>query len=354
MQVKTIQKAVVKKMNEWLGTITDENLRKRVKNNLLVSGGSIASMLLGEKVNDFDVYLQDRNVLVDLVKYYITGFDNIRMFDGKYREELMQSKEYAKELGRYTNYYTTAVNTLKETQLKLYFENKAGGFRTHNADIGAEYLNDEDIIDENVREAFNEIVEESDLPFDTTSEKENDNATGVKERKKYLPAYFSPNAISLTDDIQIVLRFWETPAQIHETFDFVHATNYFTFATGIVTNIQALESLLAKTLRYQGSHYPLTSIIRAKKFMKRGWRISAGEYLKIMMQISKLDLTNPDVLEEQLIGVDVAYFEVLITALRKKMDKDSLESLDHSYIFEMIDRIFNGEGEVEEDFDDNI
>ena len=349
MQVKTIQKVIVKKMNEWLETISDKNLRQRVKDNLLVSGGSIASMLLGEKVNDFDVYLQDRKVLADLVKYYISGFDNIRMFDGHNKEELKKSNDYAKG-DRYTNYYTTAVNTLKEQQLKLYFENKAGGFRTHNADIAKEYVNDEDRIDSDVKEAFEEIIEDTLQEMGSSLIPDAEKPAENQKQKKYLPAYFSPNAISLTDDIQIVLRFWGTPAQIHETFDFVHATNFFTFATGIVTNIQALEALLARTLRYQGSHYPLTSIIRAKKFMKRGWRISAGEYLKIMMQISKLDLSDPDILEEQLIGVDVAYFEILITALRNKMDRDSLEKLDDSYIFEMIDRIFNGEGEVEDDF----
>jgi hypothetical protein len=38
--------------------------------------------------------------------------------------------------------------------------------------------------------------------------------------------------------------------------------------------------------------------------------------LKMMLQVSDLDLKNPDVLEEQLIGVDVAYFSTLIEVLR--------------------------------------
>lgn len=38
--------------------------------------------------------------------------------------------------------------------------------------------------------------------------------------------------------------------------------------------------------------------------------------LKMMFQISEFDLKNPDVFEEQLIGVDVAYFSALIEALR--------------------------------------
>jgi hypothetical protein len=38
--------------------------------------------------------------------------------------------------------------------------------------------------------------------------------------------------------------------------------------------------------------------------------------LKMMFQVSDLDLKNPDVLEEQLIGVDIAYFSTLIEVLR--------------------------------------
>jgi hypothetical protein len=94
----------------------------------------------------------------------------------------------------------------------------------------------------------------------------------------------------------------------------VHAT-YFTFEEGLVTNVAALESILTKSLRYQGS-YPLTSVIRMKKFIQRGWTVNAGEILKMLFQVSELDLKNIEVLEEQLIGVDVAYFSLLITVLR--------------------------------------
>jgi hypothetical protein len=72
--------------------------------------------------------------------------------------------------------------------------------------------------------------------------------------------------------------------------DFVHATNYFTFEEGLVTNVAALESILTKSLRYQGSLYPLTSVIRMKKFIQRGWTVNAGEILKMLFQVSELDL----------------------------------------------------------------
>jgi hypothetical protein len=71
MQIKTINKIISKKMNEWLDTISDESLREKVKESLLVSGGCITSMLLKIPVNDYDVYIQDMNVLKELAEYYL-------------------------------------------------------------------------------------------------------------------------------------------------------------------------------------------------------------------------------------------------------------------------------------------
>lgn len=50
MQQKTIQRNIRTKMEEWLSTINDSVLQKDVKDNILVSGGCIASMFLNEPV----------------------------------------------------------------------------------------------------------------------------------------------------------------------------------------------------------------------------------------------------------------------------------------------------------------
>lgn len=260
MQIKTIAKTISNKLNEWLNTITEESLRKEVKDNLLVSGGSITSMLLNEPVNDYDIYLQDMGVLKRLTEYYINPFgEKIVLLDGREKEKLNEklNKDYESSSGdedgiERNNSYAISLRNLKEEQIKLY--------------LGGAGLK------------VNETIPESE--------------------RNYIPLYFSPNAISLSNDIQIVIRFNGTPEQIHKTFDFVHATNYFTFKEGLVRNLAAIESILTKQLRYQGSYYPVTSIIRSKKFVKRLWNINAGELLKIIYQCSLLDLNNPDVLEE--------------------------------------------------------
>lgn len=303
MQTKTIKRVIVKKLEEWLETITDENLRKDVKKNILVSGGSIASMFLNDKVNDFDIYIQNMDVLIRLAKYYCPN----DVLDGRLRTD------YLKE------YFNDRFNDEDYTELRM-----------------------EDLDDDQSEM----VVRLKNLKPDQV--RLNISSVGLrlepKEGEKYQPVFLSPNAISLTDDIQIVLRFNGNAEQIHKTFDFIHATNYFTFEEGLVTNIKALESLLSKDLKYQGSLYPLTSIIRIKKFLKRGWTINAGEMLKIMFQISELDLKNPEILEEQLIGVDIAYFAKLIDVLRGVAE----EKMTSSYINEIIDRVFNEYEETEE------
>lgn len=297
MQIKTIQKTIKKKLNEWLETITDLELKNDLKLNILVSGGSITSMLLNEPVNDYDIYIKDRTVLLRLVNYYTKGRGDIEILNGEEKEE------YTKYIEDSNNSYAVSVRTLKPDQIKLYFPSEKAGIK---------------------------IDKET-----------------IKEGQTYVPLYFSPNAISLSDKIQIVIRFHGDNEQIHKTFDFIHATNYFTFEDGLVTNKEALESILTKQLKYQGSLYPVTTIVRVKKFIKRGWNINAGELLKVMFQISELDLKNIDILEEQVLGVDVAYFSKLVELLRND-DNLKTTSLTSEYLNKLIDKVFNESDDEDE------
>lgn len=309
MYKKTIKKRLEKKLNNWLETITDEILREDVKRNVLVSGGSITSMFLNEKVNDYDIYLMDMDVLKRLCEHYLTPHQ-IGVLDGRKRLEYL-TEEFP-DVDHETN---TAEHIEDEYQAERYIKLKT--------------------------------LKPNQIKLDVPSEGRRFELEGDD---KYQIKFVSPNAISLSNDIQIVTRFNGNAEEIHKTFDFIHATNYFTFSDGLVTNIEALESLLGKQLRYQGSLYPLTSIIRTKKFIKRGWNIGAGEYLKIMFQISNMDLTNPEVLEEQLIGVDVAYFGTLIKILRNDVSESGGKmSVTYEYISGLIDKVF---GEEDIDFDE--
>lgn len=155
---------------------------------------------------------------------------------------------------------------------------------------------------------------------------------------KYNPIFLSQNAITLTDKFQIIIRFFGEPEQIHNNYDFEHAMNYYDYGTNeLVLKLEALECLLSRTLIYRGSLYPIASIFRMKKFIERGWRIGAGEQLKIMWQISEIDLSDPNILMEQLTGVDMVYMRALIEALKGM----SQEKINAAYVSKIIDKIFD-------------
>lgn len=302
MLVKTINKVIREKMEDWISSIEDKSLQKNLKDDIIVTGGCLTSLFLREEVNDFDIYIRTYSTLESVVKYYVERVkcESIKILRGSEKEELVEDiqKFYGLPLNQIDNQYATAIRNLKEDQIKIFAPD--GGYKP-------QYKEDNE--------------------------------------EKYRVSFLSPNAISLSDKIQVVIRFWGEPDVIHVNYDFVHATNYWTFKEGLVTTKEALTCILTKQLVYQGSLYPVTSILRVKKFVKRGWRVSAGEVFKMIYQASLLDLQDPDVLEEQLIGMDVAYFSALISALRSVEDKSKLTP---SYIFEIVDRVFSQDNETEE------
>ncbi len=159
------------------------------------------------------------------------------------------------------------------------------------------------------------------------------------QKIKYRSLFITPNAISLSDKIQLIIRFTGNVDEIHENFDYVHCTCAYDYKEdNLSLPAKALESIINKELIYQGSKYPLCSIIRTRKFIERGWTINAGQYFKMALQLNKLDLTNVDVLRDQLIGVDSAYFLKILEAINNV----DLQIISDSYMFKIINRVFDG------------
>jgi len=164
-------------------------------------------------------------------------------------------------------------------------------------------------------------------------------ASQSAKKGEYKPVFLTSNAVSLSSSVQIIIRFFGEPDAIHSNYDFIHCTNYWTSWENKVTlRKAALESLLTKELRYVGSKYPMTSVIRTRKFIRRGWTINAGQYLKMLVQLGDLDLHNVKVLEDQLVGVDVAYFLDLIDRVKNGVEQG--KQVDSAYICELVDEIF--------------
>src|SRR5208283_1369997 len=74
MKAKNIKGRIHNKINNWLGTIKNEVLRAKLKEGVIVTGGAIASMLLGEEVNDFDIYFRNHDLTKAVAEYYLAEF----------------------------------------------------------------------------------------------------------------------------------------------------------------------------------------------------------------------------------------------------------------------------------------
>lgn len=282
MMERTIKNVIKRKMDDVAKHLPEE-LKKTFLDNVIVTGGCITSMLLGEEVNDYDIYMRDQKSLLELAEHFASKAN--------------------KELGVNDNDISRVrvVGMNKELQLKTF---------------------------------DNDIIEPSDRLYMFI---QSDGVMKLKkdEDDKYKPIFISSNAITLQNKVQLVVRFYGEPEEIHKNYDFEHTKAYYDYKyNNISIPKKAYECVLNKTLKYTGSLYPICSLFRIKKFIKRGWTINAGQIFKMAYQVSELDLNSTDVLRDQLTGVDSAYFSMLISRLAKK------ENVDRTMVMKEIEKIF--------------
>lgn len=296
-QRKTIENVIRAKINKWLKSFPKEEaeLVKEIRKSYIVTGGAITSMLLGEMPSDYDVYFNDASVVEKLAKYYTKDIKTTGMSP------------------------ITIVNHGTSVEIKI----KSAGAAGEDVDLHS-YRYFEYGPEEQVQEYF---------------------ANKKNNKGKFKAQFVTSNSISLSDEVQLITRFIGNPEEIHKNFDFVHVTNYYSEETGLVLKQEALEAIMTRKLKYIGSLFPISTVFRIRKFIKRGWNISAGEIFKICWDISKLDLNDTSVLKDQLTGVDVAYFGEVISIIEGNI-KD--RELDRTYLFEIITRVFDQEDAVEE------
>lgn len=265
MKQKTIKKHLRQVFDNFASSVKDEDVKKALKQGTIITGGAIASLLLQEEPNDYDMYFKDYRTAKIVADYYGMQFNNQSNISDKV-----------------------------------------------------------DIVSDEYEETVTVFVKSSGI-------------ARSKTEKKYAPVFMSSNAITLNNDVQLVLRFIGSPEEIHKNYDFVHCTSYWcSWDDKLECPKEALSALLARELIYVGSLYPLASIIRIRKFIKRGYSCTAGQYLKMCWQLNELDLTNLDVLRDQLTGVDALYFHLMLDALK---DED-LSQVDSGYLFKVIDEYF--------------
>lgn len=424
-----------RKVQAWLQTIEDKDLRAYLKDKIVVAGGSVASLLMGEEVNDFDIYFTTRDAAVRVAYYYVKRYAanppmnkasiGCRMWvevvyphhvaaDGTMRHTTgdvvqvddegvmhLNSRDKSKHMREFVegpkcphpgefereclgdfhygrvriviksvgvlNTETTAEDkeysyqyfeSLPPKSAGDYVKQETGPAHASEEDKAADaaLAATEDDEDEEVDAALaaqlydaaegdvgridiaNSNLVELAEDFAKANTPPKQTGPGAAAKNKYRPVFMSGNAITLSDRVQLIIRFYGCPDTIISNFDFVHTTCYWTSAEGKITvNNAALQSMLSRKLKYCGSKYPLCTLMRTRKFVARGWTAPASVFTAAMHQCTKLDWDKVTTWEDQLIGMDAAYFTQIIGILREEKAKG--KTIDGTYVVELIDRM---------------
>lgn len=308
MKTKLIERNLRRKFEDWVASIDDKELVAEIYQHTIITGGCIASMLLGEKVNDYDIYFRNLETAKAVAEYYVSKFV------GTTPAEVGLSQPISVQVN--------------DGRIRIMV--KSAGVASEEGSEGYAYF--EQGTDEATTDYINRVFEWQER-IEGQLERESDETL-----QPYRPVFLSTNAITLSDKVQIIIRFYGSPKSIHENFDFTHVMNYWTSWDGLHLKKDAIEKLLTKELHYVGSKYPICSLFRLRKWLGRGWTITAGQILKIALQVGDLNLEDFSVLEDQLIGVDVAYFADLLQRVKDKGMQD--DRVDRAYLLQVIDEIF--------------
>lgn len=337
MNKTRIKNRLNKVFDEWTASIRDKEVRKLVRRNSIITGGAITSLLMNQEPHDYDIYFTNFETTLAVVNYYVdianvvTNRSDIKVLTGKEYED--EKEKLCKAFDIDPEEFDDLPDALHE-ETPWYMRQKFHGWDPGRIRI---FVRSSGV----VRAEETPEQPEEDLVSDPEPPKKPEKKGKKDKPEPYRPKFISSNAITLSDKIQLINRFYGPADKIHETFDFVHCHNYWTSKDReLVLNADALEAILDKRLVYKGSKYPLCTILRMRKFLKRGWTINAGQIVKACFQLSKLDLSDVKVLEDQLVGVDTTYFRELIERIQGELRTVKNLKIDETYVATLIDEIF--------------
>lgn len=327
LRFNQIAKNLRRKLNDWIASIDNEALQEAIRRDVIVTGGAIATMALGEGVNDYDVYFRTMSTTREVALYYTKKFKVPESNVNKLTPQLR---------------HTTIVNLKGEEEKRLIFWIQSAGVTAEAATPYAYFESRPEFEqDEYVKSLFPEDGEEERVrPGEATERDPMAMIPSVRSAKDgdYSPLFFTNNAVTLSGGIQVVIRFFGEPAEIHTNYDFAHCMAHYSYRDNeLVVPPETMECLLSRTLVYKGSLYPICTVLRLRKFLARGWRIHAGEILKICANVAQVDYTDVDQMYDQLLGVDMAYMLDFISALRTAQKTG--QKIDGVYLMAMLDEI---------------
>lgn len=114
-------------------------------------------------------------------------------------------------------------------------------------------------------------------------------------QEKFKVKLITENAINLSDKIQLIIKFTGSPIEVIDNFDWQHIKSYFVYPDVMIFTNDVYKLIVEKELIYTGSAYPVSSMMRLKKYIKKGWTVSNATMLHIALDIAQaFDYSEPN------------------------------------------------------------
>lgn len=119
-----------------------------------------------------------------------------------------------------------------------------------------------------------------------------------------------------------------------DNFDFTICMGAWSQQHGFLLDESFLHHLSQRRLVFNiNAAYPICSLYRARKFIKRGFTMNGIEAIKLGLTIQNLDLSTYAELRKQLMGIDTLFLKDLTDSLKGQEQKE----YDKKEFFEMLD-----------------
>ncbi|GAB6989609.1 hypothetical protein [Paenibacillus pini] len=147
-------------------------------------------------------------------------------------------------------------------------------------------------------------------------------------------------------NVQLIhFKYFNTPDEIFETFDFTACMGAYDFSTEqFVLHQQFLKHNSQRILKFnKNTAFPIVSLLRVQKYNGKGYTISKPEFIRIALKCMELDIKTVEDLKDHLGGMYGINYDKIIDfeegeefSLDKVIDKIADIALDEDYFKEPI------------------
>lgn len=118
---------------------------------------------------------------------------------------------------------------------------------------------------------------------------------------------------------QMICAVYGKPEEVIGKFDFTMCmASWIPDTDKFVMDKYFLKHCAQKRLHFNvNADYPICSMWRAAKFIKRGWKLPAIDCIKLALKINNISIQDKGELKRQLMGIDTIFLKELTDALEK-------------------------------------